>query len=95
MRLFRALRLRRDVHALFQIRPEHGVAGVLPELRCYAGMDAAVSSSLKKLDGRMARLASGIPANSVYGAWEGAIAAVDVSSTGAGDVEVLQLPYLL
>ena len=83
VRSFRALCLRRDVHALLNIRPLHGVSDMPLELRSFAGLDAAVYKSLKGLDRRMATLAAGLPLNSLYGAWEGGLPVEEMPSRTA------------
>ena len=75
IRRFRALCLRRDVRALGNAMPSHGLSEVPQSLHGFRAMDAAIFSVLKVLDKRMADMASGLPLNSLFGAWEGGLPA--------------------
>ena len=78
IRRFRALCLRRDVRALGNAMPSHRLSEVPQSLHGFRAMDAAIFSVLKVLDKRMADMASGLPLNSLFGAWEGGLPAREV-----------------
>ncbi|CAK0849585.1 unnamed protein product, partial [Prorocentrum cordatum] len=77
---WRALRCRRDARALLEAQPPRGLTGVPAELEAFREFDAAVRSACRRVEARMARAAQGIPINSICGAWEGGLPAVELSS---------------
>lgn len=67
--------LRRDIAALKVLRPPHGLSNIPCALNIYKEVDAVVSRVLANLNERAGAAASRLPANKIFGPWEGGLLA--------------------
>ena len=77
-RRWQALALRRDLRALKNAMPAHGLSQVPSELNAYKEFDRFILQTLSKLDEVAAAAACRLPTNALYGPWEGGIATAEL-----------------
>ena len=77
-RRWQALALRRDLRALKNAMPAHGLSQVPSELNAYKEFERFILQTLSKLDEVAAAAACRLPTNALYGPWEGGIATAEL-----------------
>ena len=77
---WQALALRRDIQALLKAQPPHGLSNLPAATQAHKEFSKLLNHTLHKLDQRAGEIAAKLPANKLYGPWEGGIGVSEVGN---------------